>query len=133
MGHSKAGKTWLMFELQRRWHEHGAKVCATSGTEFAYVCGDPDQAARRDLIERMIKADLLFIDDLGKEKMTDRVEADLFHVIEQRRRFQKPVFVTVNSDGTALASRMSDDGGAPIINRLREDVCEFIRVAKANP
>ncbi|MGB0145001.1 MAG: hypothetical protein ACPGAP_09535 [Akkermansiaceae bacterium] len=128
MGESRKGKTFLLYELFRRWYEHGASVCITSGTEFAWACGSIDQHDRRELMTRMIKADMLFIDDLGKEKMTDRVEADLYHVIEQRRRFQRPVFVTVNSGGDALAGKMSADGGIPIVNRLREDVCEFIRV-----
>jgi hypothetical protein len=128
IGDSREGKTFLMYELFRRWYDHGKSVCITTSTEFAWACGSVDQHDRRELLKRMIKADMTLIDDLGKEKITDRVESDLYHVFEQRRRYQRPLFVTVNSTGDELASRMSGDGGIPIINRLKEDLCEFIAI-----
>lgn len=128
MGASKTGKTFLVYELLRRLHEAGKSICDTTGTELAWAIASPDQSDRRELIERLVKADIAFIDDLGKEKITNTVEADLYHIVEQRRRNLKPLFVTVNSSGDELAERMSRDCGEAFINRLREDVCDFIKV-----
>lgn len=126
MGPSRTGKTFLLYELFRQWYGHGKKICITTGTEFAWACGNVEQADRRELMERMIRADMLMIDDLDKSKITGRVESDLYHVCEQRRRYERPVFVSVNSSSDELAGKMSGDGAAPIINRLSQDLCEFI-------
>lgn len=127
-GESRIGKTFILTELCRRQHEEGKSVKMVLATEFAYACGSPDQSERRGMIESCIKADILFIDDIAKPKMTDRVEADLFHVLERRRRNNLPVFATLNGSGKDLAAMLSEEGGNAIVNRLRHDVCEFIPV-----
>ena len=127
IGDSRTGKTFLIFHLLSKFHPQRS-ICHTTGPELAWAIGNPDQSRRRNLIHGLTTSDIAFIDDLGKEKITNTVEADLYHIAEQRRRNLKPLFVTVNSTGEELAARMSPDGGIPIINRLREDLCEFIAV-----
>lgn len=127
-GPSRLGKTFVLTELFRRHYECGKTVKMVLGTEFAYVMGSPDQDERRKMIAECISTDMLFIDDIAKPKMTDRVEADLFHVLEKRKRNLKPVFVTLNGDGKTLALMLSSEGGNALVNRLRHDVCEFIRI-----
>lgn len=128
IGPSRAGKTFILHELMRRWYEQGRSVHMPTATSFAYACGSPEQSERRTMIDRCIGVDLLFIDDLGKMKITDRVESDFYQVLEERRRAKRPVFATVNSTGDELRKKMSDDGGEPIINRLKLDLCDFIAV-----
>ena len=127
IGDSFLGKSFILHELFRRWFEHGKLVVMVSATEFAWACGSTEQDERRNLIERMIRADMLLLDDLGKEKITERVESDLYHVLEMRRRNLKPIFVTVNSSGEELKKKLSADGGDPILNRIR-DICEILPV-----
>ena len=128
IGDSRAGKTFIMHELARRVFERGGKIKLTSGTEFAYACGSSEAGERRAMIDSCIAVAHLFLDDIDKMKMTDRVESDFYHVIEQRRRALKPVFVTLNASGAELERMMSDNGGSPIVNRLRHDVCEFYAI-----
>lgn len=127
-GESRIGKTFVITELFRRWHERGKRVKMVLATDFAYAMGDPDQTARRRMIDDCIDADMLFIDDIAKPKMTDRVETDLFHVLERRKRNLRPVFATLNGGGKTLAAMLSDEGGNAIVNRLRHDVCEFYAI-----
>lgn len=127
-GTSRIGKTFVMTELFRRWHEHGKRVKMVLATDFAYAMGDPDQSVRRRMIDECIAADMLYLDDVAKPKMTDRVEADLFHVLEKRKRNLRPVFATLNGNGKTLEAMLSEEGGNAIVNRLRLDVCEFISV-----
>lgn len=128
IGDSRAGKTFIMHELARRIYVEGGKIKLTSGTEFAYACGSSEAGERRAMIDSCISVSHLFLDDIDKMKMTDRVESDFYHVIEQRRRAMKPVFVTLNASGAELTQKMSANGGDPIVNRLRHDVCEFYAV-----
>lgn len=127
-GPSRIGKTFVLTELFRRHYEYGKTVKMVLGTEFAYAMGSPDGSERRDMIDSCIAAEMLFIDDIAKPKMTDRVESDLFHVIEKRRRNLRPVFATLNGDGKTLAAMLSHEGGNAVVNRLRHDVCEFISI-----
>jgi DNA replication protein DnaC len=129
-GPSRIGKTFVLTELFRRHYEYGKSVLMILATDFAYTMGDPDQTQRRRMIDQCLAADLLFIDDIAKPKMTDRVEADLFRVIEKRKRNLKPVFVTLNGSGKTLAEMLSAEGGNALVNRLRHDVCEFVRIDK---
>lgn len=125
IGDSRAGKTFVIHELARRQHEQGRTVRLLTGTGFAYAAGSPEGSERRSMIDRSIRCDVLVLDDLDKMKLTDRVEADLFHVIEERRRAMRPMLVTVNARGVELEAMMSATGARPVVNRLREDVCRF--------
>ena len=73
-----------------------------------------------DWLGKVATADLVFFDDLGKLKMTERAEVELFGVIERRCAAELPVIVTTNDTGDSLASRMTDNRGPALIRRLRE-------------
>lgn len=64
--------------------------------------------------------EVVFFDDLGKLKITERVETELFGVIDQRSSHELPIIATTNDHGDTLSARMSDNRGAPLIRRLRE-------------
>lgn len=69
---------------------------------------------------------ILFFDDFGKLKMTERAEVELFGLIERRCANELPIIVTTNDTGDTLASRMSDNRGPAMIRRLRE-FCEPVQ------
>ena len=60
------------------------------------------------------------IDDLGKGKMTDRAEAELYDLLEFRSSHKLPIIWTSNSDARGLLSMFSADRGDAIIRRLAE-------------
>jgi len=73
------------------------------------------------------KRKVVFFDDFGKMKFTERTEAELFAVIESRIAHKLPTMFTMNAIGKELESRFSPDRGAPFIRRLRE-FCEAVQV-----
>ena len=75
---------------------------------------------------RLAKAPLVFFDDLGKLKLTERAEVELFGLIERRCAAELPIIVTTNDTGDSLAARMTDNRGPALIRRLRE-FCEPIQ------
>ena len=74
----------------------------------------------RDMIGRAHRAEILFIDDIGKEKYTERVESEFYDLIETRTAHMRPIIWTANANGVGLAAMMSPDRGEPILRRLRE-------------
>jgi len=77
----------------------------------------------------LAKVDLLFFDDLGKLKMTERAETELFGLVERRCANQLPIIATTNDTGDTLAARMTDNRGPALIRRLRE-FCQIIQFTR---
>ncbi len=76
--------------------------------------------------DKVCAVPLLFFDDFGKIKLTERAEAELFGIVERRTANLLPIILTTNDDDATLAARMSDNRGAPLVRRLRE-FCEQIK------
>ncbi len=120
------GKTRACFKILERCHDSGFSCHALTATRFAMASADQyaDDSARRsrarEALEKCSDVDLLFLDDLGKNKFTERVELDLFDVLEHRTSHLRPTLWTANATGVALTAMLSPDRGAPIMRRLVE-------------
>ncbi len=129
VGPPRVGKTrcvWLL--LRHLFVEEAVPVIALSDTEFAHQCGQ--QFAKHtghEWIQRLCMTRLLFLDDLGKAAATERYRRELYHVIEQRTAWRRPLLVTTNDNGQELAKRLGDTMGMALVARLREfcDVVPF--------
>ena len=78
---------------------------------------------------QMTNVPLLFLDDLGKEKMTDRMASCLFALVDQRTMHQRPTIITTNLTGETLLERFHDkETGTAFVARLK-DPDLFERVA----
>jgi DNA replication protein DnaC len=77
----------------------------------------------------MTNVPLLFLDDMGKEKMTDRMASCLFALIDQRTMHKRPTIITTNLTGDTLMERFHDkETGAAFVARLKDSDL-FERVA----
>lgn len=73
-----------------------------------------DDGDYREGIQRLMDADLMILDDLGAEKVTDFVAQELFHVINHRINHERPMVISTNlrpqeiaqSYGERIASRL---------------------------
>jgi DNA replication protein DnaC len=63
---------------------------------------------------------VLFIDELGKEKMTDRVESEFMWVLDQRCSWKRPMFITTNLMGEQFKQIWSRDRASAILGRFKE-------------
>jgi len=64
---------------------------------------------------------LLAFDDLGKERLTPRLEADLFAILDERTSNLRPTIITTNYNGTTLLDRFNNkETGEAFLRRLRE-------------
>lgn len=124
LGETGRGKSRVAWTLLRRvlvedlpavkfkWFD-----CIGFGHEIAMHYKNEDA---ENWLESLATIDLLFMDDLGKLKLTERAETELFGLIERRCANRKPMIVTTNDTGDTLASRMTDNRGPALIRRLRE-------------
>lgn len=129
MGKSRSAKSKVITELGRRLYVSGVDIFPTSGVEFQEkVAGQvEDREGFDSYMQRVKNCRVLLLDDADKLKLTESVEAAYYSMLEHRRRFQRPVLVSVNLSGKQMAAAASENRGEPIINRLR-DLCEIIEL-----
>ena len=129
-GPTERGKTTLAWILLKRMFDEGRSIAAYDSTEFSrkvakLYADSPSQAV--DWIESLIAVDILLLDDLGKGRMTDRVESELFGVVEGRNKHMRPIIATTNMTGGELSAAMTNDRGEPLMRRFR-NYCEIVVV-----
>jgi DNA replication protein DnaC len=76
-------------------------------------------------LQRLYSAPVVFLDDVGKCRLTERGEAELFGLVENRTANGKPIIATTNFVGDSLANTMRGETGQPLVRRLRE-FCDCI-------
>jgi DNA replication protein DnaC len=129
-GVTRRAKTRCAWLLLKRLIIEGYEVRALTSGEFALQCatahGASAEAASAWFYD-IAYSDVLFIDDLGKCKLTERVEAVLFEMIDFRCARCKPLIITTNFIGKTLIATMTPDRGAPLVARLQE-YCQSIHL-----
>lgn len=131
-GQTRRGKSrlvWLLLKrlivTDRKTVEPMSAIVFSNSSSWSWMNG-PDVAA--DWRDRLVAADVLFIDDIGKEKLTERASADLFDVFDTRCSNLKPTIFTTNFLGDELPSRFCGDEdlrpdqqrGPAFVARMRE-------------
>ncbi len=128
LGATGLQKTRCIYQLLSRLHfTEGRSVIALASHDFSRECAVRfGNNEGEEWISRLLAADVVFFDDLGKFKFTERIESELFGVIEGRIANLKPILATTNFKGEDFAQKMSEDRGLPILRRLRE-FCDTVR------
>lgn len=124
-GATGRGKTRAAWLLVRRLLDEGREVVAFDAVSFSHevqrrFSGDGDGPKWAD---RLAQIAVIFFDDAGKCRLTDRGEAELFGLIERRMANCRPIIATTNFVGDTLAANLRDDVGRALVRRLRES-CE---------
>lgn len=108
--------------------DHGRHVQGlSSAARLRYSDDHRIAAAAEDCMRRCKSADILLIDDLGKERtgndgrVSEAVQEAIFGVVEFRVAHQKPIIVTTNTTETAIERRFSGDKAPPLLRRLRDE------------
>lgn len=122
-GSCKTRAAWM---LLKRLHMSGVRVYGITATQFAKACADQwhdspqAKAQAEETLDRCRRTKVLLLDDLGKQKMTERSELELFDLLEHRTSHELPVIWTANAGGAEFKKMLSPDRGEPILRRLAE-------------
>ncbi len=128
-GDTDLGKTRAMFLLLRRLHDERRKIIAFNCVSFGHKCGVLFGRTNGDgekWIGEVSTADVVFFDDIEKTRFTDRVESELFGVIETRIANLLPVFITTNFVGQDFKKVMTENRALPFIRRIKQFCTEII-------
>ena len=121
IGPTGAGKTRCAYLLLKRLLDEGRRIVAFDCVRFGHDCARRFRdGSGEDWSDGLAKVDLVFFDDLGKGRFTERVEAELFAVVERRLANKLPCIVTTNMTGRSLVAKASHERGEPLVRRLRE-------------
>ena len=126
VGPTGTGKTRSAFLLLKKLYDAGLKITAFDCVEFGHQCSQWFSTWEGDRwIRSIVFKNIIFFDDLGKMRLTDRVEAELFGIIEKRIARQLPIIITTQFTGETFVDRLSEDRGPAIVRRLKE-FCDII-------
>lgn len=123
-GISGTGKTraaWIIFQrLWKKFYPKGARFMTMRELDGLLLNSFKNEN-HDDTMKYLINLNLLVLDDLGKERLTARMESDLFAIIDERANNMKHTIITSNYNGMSLQERFnSDETGIAIVRRFRD-------------
>jgi len=122
-GETGLGKTFLCNCIAREILAAGHSVLyLTANSLFREVFRprrDSDEDETNELRELVYSADLLILDDLGTESLSEFVRSVLFEVINQRILDRKPVIISTNLDLKGIADRYTERLNSRIVENYR--------------
>jgi DNA replication protein DnaC len=126
VGPARTGKTRMAWLLLQRLHQDGIRISAVSSITFGHECSRRFfDGTGEGWIDGLAEAPILFFDDLGKMKLTERVESELFGLINTRIEWERPIIATSNMTDDEMLAKMTPDRGMPLVARLRE-FCDVV-------
>lgn len=129
-GKSYLGKTHCIYERCRRDVITGKRLKILQPGEFGETVSrlsSDNLTAMQSYIASILMYDVVFFDDIGKERFTERVETELFNIINRRFMEQKICYFTSNENSDSLVKKFHDrQKGEAIINRIREKCVDVI-------
>lgn len=118
-GTGKSRTAWLVLKNQHLKRVGFKILNSSSALQYAAKFGDSATVVEK-WIQGFIDVDVLFMDDLFKNKFTDSFEGVIFSIIDRRTENGRPIILTANDTGATLKGRMTEDRGEPLVRRLRE-------------
>ncbi len=125
-GRTGSGKSRTLWQLAKRLITHDQRsVQILEDRAFGRLIersfAGSNNAEHDKLIRQFQNCSVLMIDDIGKAKMTERVESDLFDIIDHRYADGKPMCFTTQFTGDPLISRFGcKETGEAIVRRIKE-------------
>jgi DNA replication protein DnaC len=124
IGPPGTGKTHLMAACANALLDRGVRVIFACVPD---VLADLRRAVGADALEDVVaelrECEVLCLDDLGAERVTDWAREQVYRLINYRYEAELPVLATSNLDADALAEQLGDR----IVSRLAE-MCVWVRM-----
>jgi len=122
-GPNGTGKTTFAANLAKALVNMGRKVLFRNSKLLTEEIKKTFDGANTDILNRCFNADVLFIDDLGKEQPTEYSLSMLYAIIEARYGNMLPTVVTANYSRGQLVSRwagVDESTARAIASRLKD-------------
>lgn len=125
-GKSGRGKTRSAFAALEAAHQLGRSCAYITGSGISrtirngFDINAPSRAASNRTLAELRTADVLLLDDIGKQKWTDHAEQEVYDILEERTAHCRPIIWTMNSTAREFRERISADRGDAILRRLTD-------------
>lgn len=96
LGNPGTGKTFAASCIANYLIAQERRVIMTSFVKLISMIQNGSGGTEEDLIEKLNRAELLIIDDLGAERGTDYAIERVYNIIDSRYRSKKPLILTTN-------------------------------------
>lgn len=116
-GKSRAG--WEIVRLSMMDGKSVKILDSTAGIRFASKFSDGSETVE-SWLDALCETELVFLDDVFKNKMTDAFEGFIYSIIDQRMNNRRQLIASCNDTGESLSNRLTSDRAEPFIRRLRE-------------
>ena len=120
-GGGKSRAAWLTFN--KLWLRHYPDRCLfLQMRKFEGLIEKGfDDRDHGKVLDILISCPVLVLDDLGKERLTQRLESDLFAVLDERTSNLRTTIITTNYTGDKLVDRFQNkETGVALVRRLRD-------------
>jgi len=120
-GTGKSRAAWLVYN--RLWlEEYPKRSMFLQMRKFEGIIEKGfDDRSHSKALDILVSTPVLVLDDLGKERLTARLEADLFAVIDDRTSNLRTTIITTNYTGDRLVERFQNkETGVAFVRRLRD-------------
>ena len=124
-GEPGRGKTWFMYCLMNeihRYHENdyrqpGVYFFKSKTLDDRIISEMREWGSANDLINNKIcGCDVLFLDDMGMERSSERAERDMFEIVDTRGNNLRPTVISTNLN----SQQIEESFGSRISSRLKE-------------
>lgn len=126
VGNVGLGKTYLASAIGNSVLEAGKTVVYLTFGEFLDLIRlhkFDDQEAYMAGLQRLYEADLIILDDLGAEKVTEFAAQELFSLINARMNRRRPMIVSSNIDPMLFEETYGDRIASRVLNGF--EVCQL--------
>lgn len=109
MGQSGLGKTFLMHAIARRLLERGLNVVMVSAYRFLELARKAYFSAQTSVLDDLMEADVLLIDDLGSEPLMENITiVQFFNLINERQSMGRGTVLSTNLTEKELRERYTE-------------------------
>ena len=129
-GNSGTGKTFLSWCIAKELLDRGHLVVYKTADELLRALKDVKFNNDTDLENLLVNCDLLIIDDLGSEQITDFSSSELFTLINKKILKNKKMIISTNLSLPLISKRYSERISSIIIGefKLFKFIAEDIRI-----
>ena len=129
-GNSGTGKTFLSWCIAKELLDRGHLVVYKTADELLRALKDVKFNNDTDLENLLVNCDLLIIDDLGSEQITDFSSSELFTLINKKILKNKKMIISTNLSLPLISKRYSERISSRIIGefKLFKFIAEDIRI-----
>lgn len=122
-GHPGTGKTWALYELARGCLvERNMRIEIIHQQTLRRLAGLMSRSVDEYdyMLEQYCRAEVLFVDDPFKARLTARLDEAVFELINERYIAQRPTVLAMNGGAKTLFQFVSEDRVGPLKRRLAE-------------